>query len=395
MVKKFGGTSVGTLERIDSVARRIIQDQTTQIPVIVVSAMSGETNRLINLANQVYPGYRGNSYDMLLASGEQVSVALLSMAIQRAGGKVKPFLAHQLGIFTDSVFSKARITRIETDKLKNILNKGIIPVIAGFQGIDKENNITTLGRGGTDTSAVALSCALNTKECEIYTDVSHVYTADPRLVPNAKKVTKISYEEMMEMANLGSKILHARSVELAAKYKIKIHVRSTFEKINGTWVIPKEDYMEESIVTAVTQDTGTSVIKLFPLPLGVDVLAKIFDTLANNNIVVDIITQSYRDDKQRVAFSISKEDTSLAKDVIKKILPSTQIETMQDIAKVSVVGVGMSTHSGVAAKFFQTLSKSNIPIHLVTTSEIKISAVVDLNQLELTVNSLHKAFKLF
>ena len=221
-----------------------------------------------------------------------------------------------------------------------------------------------------------------------------VYTADPRLVPNSKEVTKISYEEMMEMASLGSKILHTRSVELAARYKIKIHVRSTFKNRNGTWVTPKENCMEESIVTAVTHDTGASVIKLFPLPLGVEVLAQVFDGLAQKNIVVDIISQSYKDDKQRVAFSTAKEDTNLAINVINKILPSTQTEVMDNVAKVSIVGVGMRTHFGVAAKFFNTLSKEKIPIHLVTTSEIKISSIVDLDKLELAVNSLHKAFNL-
>ena len=394
MVKKFGGTSVGTIQRIEAVAKRILEDKNSQKPVIVVSAMSGETNRLVGMANTMYQGYRGPCYDMMLASGEQVSVALLSMAIEKMGGKAKPFLAHQLGIITDSVFSKAKITKIETKKIDETLEQGYIPVIAGFQGIDSSGNITTLGRGGTDTSAVALACALKTNVCEIYTDVPAVFTADPRLVPNAKEVTNIAVEEMMEMASLGSKILHARSVELASKFKIKIHVRSTFKKRDGTWVLPKENCMEESTVTAVTHDTSLAVIKLYPLPLGVDVLSKIFGKLAKENIVVDIITQSYKDEKQRLAFSVAKEDVPLSLEVLKKLLPDVQCVVMENVAKVAIVGIGMKTHFGVAAKFFNTFSKNNIPIHLVTTSEIKISSIIDADHLKLALNSLHKDFNL-
>ena len=393
-VKKFGGTSLGTLDRIEDVAKRVLEDKANQNPVVVVSAMSGETNKLVDMADTMYPGYRGPCYDMILASGEQVSVGLLCMAIEKAGGSAKPFLAHQLGIFTDSVFSKARITKIETDQIKDALSKGQIPVIAGFQGIDSNGNITTLGRGGTDTSAVALACSLNTDKCEIYTDVPAVFTADPRLVPNAKEVHKISFEEMMEMASLGSKILHTRSVELASKFKIKIHVRSTFKKRDGTWVVPKESYMEESTVTAVTHDTSAAVIKLYPLPLGVHILSEIFSKLAKENIVVDIITQSYKDEKQRLAFSVSKEDAPHTLKLLKKMLPDVEATLMENVAKVGIVGIGMKTHFGVAAKFFSTFSKNNIPIHLVTTSEIKISAIIDLQHLKLAVNSLHKSFNL-
>lgn len=394
MVKKFGGTSLGSIDKIEDVAKRILADSATQKPVIVVSAMSGETNRLVNMADTMYSGYRGAYYDMILASGEQVSVGLLCMAIEKAGGSAKPFLAHQLGIHTDNIFSKARITKIETEKIKDALNKFQIPVIAGFQGMDKDGNITTLGRGGTDTSAVALACSLKAKECEIYTDVPAVSTADPRLVQDAKQLHKISFEEMMEMASLGSKILHTRSVELASKFKIKIHVRSTFKKRNGTWVIPKEDDMEESTVTAVTHDTSLAVIKLYPLPLGVDILSDIFNELANQNIVVDIITQSYKEEKQRLAFSVSKEDAPHAIKLLKKMLPDVEVALIENVAKIGIVGIGMKTHFGVAAKFFTTFSKNKIPIHLVTTSEIKISSIIDLENLKLAVNSLHKSFNL-
>ena len=394
VVKKFGGTSVGSIDRIEDVAERILADKKEQNPVVVVSAMAGETNKLVDMANSMYPGYRGACYDMVLASGEQVSVGLLCMAIEKAGGNAKPFLAHQLGILTDNVFSKARIKKIETKKVKDSLSKGQIPVIAGFQGIDNEGNITTLGRGGTDTSAVALACSLGLDECEIYTDVPAVFTADPRLVQDAREVHKISFEEMMEMASLGSKILHTRSVELASKNKIKIHVRSTFKKRNGTWVIPKEAYMEESTVTAVTHDTSLAIIKLYPLPLGVHILSEIFNTLAKENIVVDIITQSYKEEKQRLAFSVSKEDAPHTLKVLKKMLPDVESVLIENVAKVGIVGIGMKTHFGVAAKFFSTFSKNKIPIHLVTTSEIKISSIIDLENLKLAVNSLHKSFNL-
>ena len=394
MVKKFGGTSLGTLERIEAVSKRILQDKLTQKPIIVVSAMSGETNRLIDLAEKVNPSYRGLSYDMLLASGEQVSVALLTMAILRAGGKAKPFLAHQLGILTDGYFSKARITKINTQKILQALDEDQIPIIAGFQGVDSKGNITTLGRGGTDISAVALTQALSIKTCEIYTDVPGVFTADPRLISKAKEVQKISFEEMMEMSSLGSKILHTTSVELASKYKIEIHVRSTFNNKSGTWVMPKEKIMEEKVVTAVTHDESLSVVKLYPLPLGVEVLSKIFDTLAKANIIVDVITQGYKDEKQRLAFSVSKEDVSETQTLLKKILPDIECTVIENVAKVGIVGIGMKNHSGVAAKFFSVFSKNKIPIHLVTTSEIKISSIIDLEYLKLTVNRLHDAFNL-
>ena len=308
-VKKFGGTSLGTLERIQAVAERVLRDQAKgQKPILVASAMSGETNRLVAMAEQAFPGFRGPAYDMLLASGEQVSIALLCMSLQRLGAKAKPFLAHQLSIVTDSLFSKARIQKIETQKLLDFVEKGGIPIVAGFQGINPDKDITTLGRGGSDTSAVALASALGTSHCEIYTDVPAIYSGDPRLIPKAQRISHLSFEEMMEMASLGCRILNIRSVELASKFQIQIHVRSSFEEQEGTWILAKRRNMEHPVVTAVTYEQATVVIKLFPLPLGSQILADLFSKLAEKGVVVDIISQSIIHGQQRVAFSIPEED---------------------------------------------------------------------------------------
>ena len=395
-VKKFGGTSLGSIEQIQSIAQRISEDKARgQYPVIVASAMSGETNRLIAMAEAISPGFRGPDYDMLVASGEQVSISLLSMSLNTLGVKAKPFLAHQLSILTDSLFSKARIQKIETKTLLDFINDGGIPVVAGFQGVDAYGNITTLGRGGSDTSAVALAYALNSSICEIYTDVSAVYSADPRLVPKANKISELNFEEMMEMASLGCRILNIRSVELASKFQIRIHVRSSFEKQEGTWILPKvRSRMENLNVTAVTHERATIVIKLFPLPLGTEILASLFEKLAQKGVVVDIITQSHREGKQRVAFSIPTEDKTAVCQLVQEFYQDTQLELLENVSKVSVVGMGMRNHPGVAAKFFRSLSELEIPIHLITTSEIKISAIIDQKHLKKAVNHLHSTFQL-
>ena len=394
-VKKFGGTSLGSLERIQAVAKRVFEDQAQgQHPVVVASAMSGETNRLVAMAESVFPGFRGPAYDMLLASGEQVSIALLSMSLNHLGVKAKPFLAHQLSILTDSLFSKARIQKVETQKLLDFINEGGIPIVAGFQGIDTNKDVTTLGRGGSDTSAVALAFALNSSICEIYTDVLGVYSADPRLVSKAHKISELNFEEMMEMASLGCRVLNIRSVEMASKFQIRVHVRSSFEKQEGTWILPKRSYMENPMITAVTCERATVVIKLFPLPLGTEILANLFTKLAQKGIVVDIITQSHTEDQQRVAFSIPTEDKTTACQLIQALLKDVTIEILEDVSKVSVVGVGMRNHPGVAAQFFQVLSRLQIPIHLITTSEIKISVIIDQKHLTKAVNHLHSTFQL-
>lgn len=396
-VKKFGGTSVGSVERIEAVAERILNEQKTSAKptVIVASAMSGETNRLVDLANRTYLGYRGPAYDMLVASGEQVSISLLTMALEKRGLKAKPYLAYQMGMKTDSMYSKARIKEIKTDLIMKDIERGVIPVVAGFQGVDEFDNITTLGRGGSDTSAVALAVALNASSCEIYTDVSGVFTADPRLVPKAKKIDKLCFEEMVEMASLGSKVLHIRSVEIAAKFQVRLHVRSTFEHTEGTWIMSEKDFsMESPVVTSVTHDANTAIFKLAPLKSGTGVLADLFNNLSKHGIVVDVISQSGHADGQQLAFSVPSEDIAPAKALIEKQFSNVECIVMDNVAKISIVGVGMRNHPGVAAKFFEVLAKHNISIHLVTTSEIKVSAIVDKDDLQTAANVLHTAFGL-
>lgn len=395
-VKKFGGTSVGSIERIEQVAETVIRSIKTVSPVIVASAMSGETNRLVKLADEIFPHYRGPAYDMLLASGEQVAIALLAMAIEKRGYRAKPYLAHQIGIITDSMYSRARIQKIDNHILMRDIEQGIIPIVAGFQGVDEEANITTLGRGGSDTSAVALAIALNAHSCEIYTDVPAVFSADPRLVPLAREISHLTFEEMMEMASLGSKVLHIRSVELAAKFALKIHVRSSFEDREGTWVMESVESMEKPVVTSVTHDANTAIIKINPLAIGVAILAQIFEELSLKGVVVDIISQGQRDaNHQSLAFSVPTDDVALTQSVLAQVLPpNSQVEIMTDVAKVSIVGVGMRNHPGVAARFFSLLSTQQIPIFLVTTSEIKVSAVIPKSNLELAAITLHHGFGL-
>ena len=401
LVKKYGGTSVGSIERIESLADRLVRDIARgEKPIVVASAMSGETNKLIALAEQIDPDYRGAAYDMLIASGEQVSISLLAIALQKRGVKAQPMLAYQLGIITDSVHAKARIKDIKGDRLLKLVEQGIVPIVAGFQGVDEDDNITTLGRGGSDTTAVALAAAIGAKECEIYTDVPAVFSADPRLVPRAREVAKFSYDEMMEMAALGSKVLHIRCVEIGAKYGVRIHLRSTFEERTGTWIVPEGEVMEQPVVSSVTHDANTAVFTLFPVPPGPGFLADLFKTLAARNVVVDIITQSESDEtstkgQQRLAFSVTKEDVPLTRQVLKEMIKdTTQVSSIENMAKISVVGVGMRNHPGVAARFFQVLAAQNIPIHIVTTSEIKISAVIANSELQKAATALHTEFAL-
>ncbi len=396
LVKKFGGTSVGSIERIEHVADRLVRDfRAGQKFVVVASAMAGETNRLVKMANDVYQDSRSAAYDMLLASGEQVSIALLSMALQKRGVKARPYLAFQLGIQTDSIYSKAKITHIDTQKMLNALENDEIPVIAGFQGIDVDANITTLGRGGSDTTAVALAAALGSRYCEIYTDVDGVYTADPRVVPEAKKILALSYEEMMEMAALGSKVLHFRCVEIAAKYNVQIHVRSTFSEVEGTWIQSEVTAMEAPVVSAITHDAKIVVLGAEPAPNGVDFLTRLFKELSNREVVVDIIAQAQGARGQRIAFSISDEDLAEGQLILKHIVPPTaEILVLKDVAKVSIVGVGMRSYPGVAARFFDVLSKKGIELHMVTTSDIKMSGVIPRDRLEEAVRELHAEFKL-
>lgn len=387
---------MGSIERIEAVADRLHRDiQSGQRPVVVASAMSGETNRLVKLAADINPNYRGSSYDMLLASGEQVAIALLSIALEKRGVQAAPLLAYQLGIKTDSIFSKAKIQSIDGHRIEEMVSKGIVPVVAGFQGIF-ENQITTLGRGGSDTTAVALAAALGQKQCEIFTDVPAVFSADPRLVPNAREIQTLGCSEMMEMAVLGSKVLHFRCVELAAKFGIKIHLRSTFEDREGTWIVPEENVlMEAPVVSSITHESMTSIIKVFPTPIGPTFMADLFDKMAESGVVIDIITQSFSEEGQRLAFSVQGDDVQQAVSILESTLKAkADIQAIHNLAKLSAVGVGMRTHTGVAGRFFRVLSQIDAPIHLVTTSDIKISAVIDQQNLPKAAQALHTEFGL-
>lgn len=396
IVKKFGGTSVGSIEKIKAIADRLLKDcERGEQPIVVISAMSGYTDSLVEMARKIHPYSQGEAYDMLLSSGEQISVALLSLALERRGVKNTPLLAYQAGIQTDAFFSKAGIQSIKTSKLEEILDKGSMPLVAGFQGITKENQITTLGRGGSDLTAIALSVALKIDICEIYTDVLGVFTGDPRLIPKARKQEELGFSEMMEMSYLGSQVLQIRSVELASKHGIKIHVRHAFEKQTGTWIIKKEEAdMEGSVVSAVAHDLNTQIIKLKNLPSGIDFISDLFVELGRKSVFVDIISHSDISEQSRLAFSIPKTDSKACLEVLKNLVKEEDISIISNVAKISVVGVGMASHSGVAGRFFSVLKKVKSKLYLVTTSEIKISAVIDEKDLKNTAIALHEEFGL-
>ncbi len=396
-VKKFGGTSVGSIERIERVADRLCESyKNGERFVVVASAMSGETNRLVQLAHDIHPKARGGeAYDLLLASGEQVSISLLTLALLKRGVPASPLLAFQLGIKTNSIYSKARIQNIKAGELKALLEEDKIPVVAGFQGINDKDKVTTLGRGGSDTTAVALAAALEADVCEIFTDVDGVYSTDPRIEPNASKIKTLSYEEMMEMASLGSKVLHFRCVEIGAKYNVPIHVRSTFVMDEGTWIINPEKSMEAPVVSAITHDPKVTILAAEPAPEGVDFLSKLFGKLSEKEVLIDIISQMKGDKGQRVAFSLPDEDIDEAQSVLKSFLTSdSEITVIKHASKVSIVGVGMKTHPGVAARFFKALNKADISVSLVTTSDIKVSAVIEREKTNDAVRALHEEFDL-
>lgn len=397
VVKKFGGTSVGSLEKIEAVASILAEDYNRgQKPVVVISAMSGHTNRLINMAEKINPSYRGPSYDMLLSSGEQVSIALLSMALQKRNIQSQAMLGHQVGIQTDSTFSKASIQSIRTDAIMKVLSKGAIPLVAGFQGVTKENQITTLGRGGSDLTAVALAVVLKQKMCEIYTDVKGVYTGDPRIIEDAKKIKEIGFSEMMEMSSLGSKVLQIRCVEMAAKHNIKIQVRDTFSKEEGTWIVKKEsDGMEGSVVSAVAHDSNAVVIELEKLPKkDLDFIANLFQKLGSQSIYVDIISKSEASGSATLSFSIPQTDLKNCLEILDSLLDKKYIKVIDKVSKISVIGVGMAHHSGVAGRFFSVFQKLGVHVHLVTTSEIKISAIISEHRLKEVAQALHSEFQL-
>ncbi|MBF0316867.1 MAG: aspartate kinase [Nitrospirae bacterium] len=401
IVQKYGGTSVGSVERMRAVAQRAVAcKREGNDVVIIVSAMSGETDRLIELARSVNPVPVERELDMLLSTGERVSASLVAMAIENLGQKALSLTGRQVGILTDTAYTKAKIEKVTGERVKDAIQKGYIAVIAGFQGITSEtSDVTTLGRGGSDLTAVAVAAALNADLCEIYTDVDGVYTADPNIVNSARKLDKISYDEMLELASLGAKVLQTRSVEYAKKYEVPVVVRSSFNFLPGTLVVKEDLGMENVVVSGVAHDKNQVKITIADVPDRPGIAATIFTTLAEKAIVVDMIVQNVSTDGKStdISFTVTKADQRPAIDATKTLadsLGARGVVVNDDIAKVSIVGVGMRTHCGVAARMFKTLSDNNINIMMISTSEIKLSCVIDGKYTELAVRELHKAFEL-
>jgi aspartate kinase len=399
VVQKYGGTSVGTVEKIQNVARRVARtyDEGNDM-VVVVSAMAGETNKLVALAEQMCEFPSEREYDVLVAAGEQVSIALLSMALQSMGYKAKSYLGWQIPVYTDNAFSKARIEEIQDTNIREDLQNGTIVIVAGFQGIDRDNNITTLGRGGSDTSAVAVAAALQADVCEILTDVDGVYTTDPRIVAEASKMEKISYDEMLEMASLGSKVLQIRSVEFAKKYNVVVHVRSSLNDNPGTLVMKEDADMETVLVSGVTYNKDEAKISVLRVPDMPGIAAQVFSPLSTANITVDMIIQNVSHaGSTDMTFTVPRGDFKKALKIVEETavkIGAAGVESNVSIAKVSIVGVGMRSHSGIASKMFATLSAEGINIQMISTSEIKVSCVIDDKYTELAVRVLHAAFEL-
>jgi aspartate kinase len=401
IVQKYGGTSVGSTERIKNVARRIAKFQSRdQQIVVVVSAMSGETNRLIALAKEFQAHPEPRELDVMVSTGEQVSVALLSMALMDLGIKAKSYTGPQVRILTDSAYTKARILKIDEDKIHADLDAGYVVAVAGFQGVDEVGSITTLGRGGSDTTAVALAAALGADECQIYTDVDGVYTTDPRIVPEARKLSTITFEEMLEMASLGSKVLQIRSVEFAGKYKVKLRVLSSFEEEGeGTLITFEEGNMERAIISGIAFNRDEAKITVLGVPDRPGIAYQILGPVADANIDVDMIIQNVgHDGMTDFSFTINRSEFARTMDILKnQVQPHIGARGViggDRIAKVSVVGVGMRSHVGIASTMFRALAEEGINIQMISTSEIKISVVVDEKYMELAVRVLHKIFEL-
>jgi len=400
IVQKYGGTSVADIPRIENVARRIIRDREKGHDIVVVlSAMAGETDRLISLALEASDNNPdAREYDVLISSGEQVTISTLALVLNNLGFKARSLLGHQVRVLTDTAHTNARILEIDTSLISRELRNGFIVVVAGFQGVDQDNNITTLGRGGSDTSAVALAAALKADCCEIYTDVDGVYTTDPNIYKKARKLKKITYDEMLELASAGAKVLQQRSVELAKKYEVPLYVKSSFNDDEGTLVTMEDVDMEKEIVSGVTSDKNQAKVTLIRVPDKPGVASRLFTPLSDRGIVVDMIIQNasiegYTD----LTFTVYKKDMREVReilDVVAKDVGAFSIEYDENISKISVVGVGMKSHSGVASRMFVALSKENINILMISTSEIKISCVIEEKYTELAVRVLHDAFGL-
>ena len=398
IVQKYGGSSVAGAEKIRSVARRVAASAPGNQLIVVVSAMGKTTDSLLALAHQMAATPEPREMDMLLATGEQVTIALLAMALQSLGLKARSLTGPQVGMRTDHAHTKARIVQITPERARAALDAGEIVVVAGFQGLSDTDEITTLGRGGSDLTAVALAAAVKADVCEIYTDVDGVYTADPNVVPDARKLPRVAYDEMLEMASLGAKVLQARSVEFAKKYGVAVHVRSTFKPEGGTMVTKEETGMEEVVVTGITHDKGQAKISLLRVPDRPGIAAQVFGSVASRNIVVDMIVQNIsRDGFTDISFTLPRGDHARAQAALEEIarkVGALGIVTDERVAKVSIVGVGMRSHSGVAARMFATLSKEGINIQMISTSEIAVSCVIEDKYAELAVRALHDTFEL-
>ncbi|EEF81330.1 aspartate kinase [Methylophaga thiooxydans] len=399
IVQKYGGTSVGSVERIKEVAKKVIdfRNQGHDV-VVVVSAMSGETNRLIDLAKQLNDRPRGRELDVLLSTGEQVTIALLSMTLQQMGMAATSYTGSQVRILTDNAHNKARIVEIDDKNIRADLKQGKVVVVAGFQGCDDNGNITTLGRGGSDTTAVALAAALNADECQIYTDVDGVYTTDPRVVPEARRLDHITFEEMLEMASLGAKVLQIRSVEFASKYNVPLRVLSSFTEGGGTLIAAEDPLMEQALISGIAFNRDEAKLTILGVPDHPGVASQILGPIAAENIEVDMIIQNTGHDATTdFTFTVHRNDYQSALTILQQTadkLGAREVNGDEHIAKISVVGVGMRSHAGIANSMFTALADENINISMISTSEIKISVVVDEKYLELGVRALHKAFNL-
>jgi len=400
IVQKYGGTSVGSPERIAAVADKVLatRDQGNSV-VVVVSAMSGETNRLLALADEITDKPVPREIDVLLSTGEQVTIALLSMALEKRGCAARSYTGGQVHIRTDSVHNKARIREIEDKRLHADLAVGRVVVVAGFQGVDEDGNITTLGRGGSDTTAVALAAALKADECQIYTDVDGVYTTDPRVVPDARRLDRITFEEMLEMASLGSKVLQIRSVGFAGRYNVPLRVLSSFEEGEGTLITYEDEEMEQALISGIAFNRDEAKLTVLGVPDTPGVAYQLLGPVADANIEVDMIVQNIAPDGATTdfTFTVNRSEYNRALDILTQTateLGATEVSGDDKIVKVSLVGVGMRSHAGIASTMFKTLANEGVNIRMISTSEIKISVVVDEKYLELAVRSLHDAFKL-
>ena len=399
IVQKYGGTSVGTVERIEAVAEKvkISRDEGNQV-VVVVSAMSGETNRIIGMAKEIDPNPTPRELDVAMATGEQVTIALLTIALEKRGVPARSYTGPQVKILTDSAHNKARIVDIDGERVKSDLDAGRVIVVAGFQGMDEHGNITTLGRGGSDTSAVAIAAAVKADECQIYTDVDGVYTTDPRVVPHARRMERITFEEMLEMASLGSKVLQIRAVEFAGKYNVPLRVLSSFEDGPGTLITFEEEGMEQPVISGIAFQRDEAKLTIRGVPDEPGVAGQILSAISDQNIEIDMIVQNIANDGTTdFTFTVHRNDYAHAMGALERVgaeLKARETIGDQKIVKISLVGVGMRSHAGIATKMFTALADEGVNIQMISTSEIKISVIIDEKYLELAVRALHDAFEL-